>query len=271
MKNLIQKYLTLPLLARIGIPLLGSAIGGLGVGVLSEYAAYYYALEAGFRPPFEGIPYLRPTVSAFTFILLFGLFIGFASVYLLIGWPLLLIRKLFERMSDNYRTKAKSDPDFATREYQAIPHLLSKRIMTTSFYFYGIDIDPVKQSLKNNDEVSETLEIMANALDNAKILDPKGPIIFASMSGIFAVIALSVLLFQPKLYNKLLCSMTYGGDIPVVLYLKNDGISNIEKEEGELVLRSETAITIRTESVFKEYPVSSIRSIEYADDYNCTW
>lgn len=257
------------MLARIGIPLLGSAIGGLGVGVLSEYAAYFYALEVGFRPPFEGIPYLRPTVSAFTFILLFGLFIGFASVYLLLGMPLSVIRRMFERISENYKTKAKSDSDYVKREYQSISNFLSKKINVVAFNFYGIDIDPVKQSLKNNDDPKATLEIMANALQNAKILDPKHPIIFASISGICVVIALSVLLFQPKLYSKLLCSMSYGGDIPIVLYLKNDGVSNIEKEEGYLVLRSETAITIRKMPVFKEYPISSIRSIEYADDYTC--
>ncbi|WP_404302903.1 hypothetical protein [Alicycliphilus denitrificans] len=48
-----------------------AALGGAGfVGLLSEYATYSFSINYGFRPPLEGIPYLKATVALGSFALL---------------------------------------------------------------------------------------------------------------------------------------------------------------------------------------------------------
>ncbi|WP_428034830.1 hypothetical protein [Amphritea sp.] len=268
LKKLIKKFLTLPIFTRISISLFVSVIAGLGVGVISEYAAYSYALNIGVRPPFEGIPYLGPTVSAFTILLLLGLFVAFSLMYFFVGLPLYYIRKMFERIVGHSEEMATNDEEFERKLINSIK-LALKPHRVWAISMYGINIDPVRESIDRNDDPITTIDLMNKALLSAKILNPMIPIWIASVSSLVVVITLSLLLFLPKVYSKLLCSMTYGGNIPVTLYLKNDGISPVEKEEGKLIIRSNTAITIQTDSVFREYPEFSVGAIEYAPGYSC--
>lgn len=81
---------TLPLKLILG-GLLG-ALGGAGfVGFLSEYATYSFSIHYGFRPPLEGIPYLKATVALGSFALL----LTGAIVFLL---SLLLVRSIIWSM-----------------------------------------------------------------------------------------------------------------------------------------------------------------------------
>jgi hypothetical protein len=69
-KELWDKYagLVFPLKLLIGT-VLGIALGPGFVGLLSEYATYYYAIDLGIRPPLEGIPYLKSAVTAGSLLL----------------------------------------------------------------------------------------------------------------------------------------------------------------------------------------------------------
>ena len=68
----IERYLSWSLPVRLAVGVFASAVGGFGLGLISEYAAYRYAIHIGIRPPFEGIPYLRVSIASLTFIALFG-------------------------------------------------------------------------------------------------------------------------------------------------------------------------------------------------------
>ena len=81
---------------RILVSILVGFIAGPGlIGFLSEYATYLYALGADVRPPVEGIPYLRASVTLFSMTLatLVGLIFWLARgvVGLLVGQVILAI------------------------------------------------------------------------------------------------------------------------------------------------------------------------------------
>ncbi|MFJ1256626.1 hypothetical protein [Cupriavidus sp. CuC1] len=58
--------------------------GASVLGVVSEYATYNYVIHYGFRPSFEGVPYLKATVTLISFFILFIGALVFAGIVFLI-------------------------------------------------------------------------------------------------------------------------------------------------------------------------------------------
>lgn len=267
--KIILRFLALPVAARLGLSLLGSVIGGLGVGIISEYAAYSYALNIGFRPPFEGIPYLRATVGAFAVLLLLGLFTAFTLVYYAIGVPLAFVKRSFESVAEHIRTWAVSDEEYVKQDFATIKEYLDSRLWKTVEKFYGMDFSPVRESFARGDNSLASLVLMGDALKQSKYLNPAIPIWLASLAGVLAVVGLCVGLFHTETYRKVLCTMDYGGHIPVTLQVRNDGAPRADLDHGELVLRSELTITIWNGSIYREYPLESVRAIDYPASFAC--
>ncbi|WP_429069658.1 hypothetical protein [Aeromonas veronii] len=71
---------SMPLKVTIGFLL--TALGSSSVlGLLSEFAAYKYAIISGFRVPVEGIPYLRATVSLISLALIAVALLAYGITY----------------------------------------------------------------------------------------------------------------------------------------------------------------------------------------------
>lgn len=80
-KNWVSKIIPFSLPIKI---IIGSLFGSGLLGLLSEFATYFYAISYGFRPPVEGIPYLSATVTFISIIVILGAFIGFIIIYSLL-------------------------------------------------------------------------------------------------------------------------------------------------------------------------------------------
>lgn len=100
-------YSALSLPVRLLIGAVVSGLGGIGVGIISEYAAYNFALYHDIRPPLEGIPYLRATVSAITFLSLMGAGVIYSAVFLSAKVLVAAMSGQF-RMMSNAMTSVKS-------------------------------------------------------------------------------------------------------------------------------------------------------------------
>jgi hypothetical protein len=85
--SLISKFLSLSLPWRISISILMMFLAGPAlIGLLSEYATYWYAIKNNVRPPVEGIPYLSATVTFGSLLLALLVSITFAITRLIIGY-----------------------------------------------------------------------------------------------------------------------------------------------------------------------------------------
>ncbi|WP_158301312.1 hypothetical protein [Janthinobacterium sp. BJB426] len=70
-------------------------LGGAGLlGILSDYATYYYAYEMGFRAPFESVPYLKATIAFSSLFLLLSSALVFSITILLLKSIQITILKL---------------------------------------------------------------------------------------------------------------------------------------------------------------------------------
>src|SRR5690606_10988102 len=82
LKSIVVNLLEANFVIRFAILTFLGALGGSSyIGFISEFASYYYAWDVGFRIPAEGIPYLKLTVSAFSFIAISLGVIVFSLVY----------------------------------------------------------------------------------------------------------------------------------------------------------------------------------------------
>lgn len=84
LKLALSKLSSIPIWVRTPIATIFVGLLGAGfVGLLSEYATYYYALGYGVRPSLEGTPFLTTTVSVFSFCLYVGAFVVFGAFTIL--------------------------------------------------------------------------------------------------------------------------------------------------------------------------------------------
>ncbi len=79
-----------------------TVLGGSGLlGILSEFATYSYAIYYGFRPPVEGIPYLRVTITLVSFVLVIISMVTIIVIYLIAKFNL----KLYSHIQTRIKTK----------------------------------------------------------------------------------------------------------------------------------------------------------------------
>lgn len=260
--------------------LLGALLGALGgsslLGVISEYATYYYAISYGVRPPMEGIPYLKASVTLISILLL----ISGAIIYCVT----MMVFRSFARLGDlsNFFNKKinplrrrrpveRSSADLrVVFEEKSSGIVLVVTVMAGFICFLLVRFlvsiaEPILVSYEYFEIVCIGYGIFA-ALAFLTFIRP-GSIVWVSLLATISYFALwFVFLFTPLYYSSLLRFVGYGGGLPVVVDLKSAGpaLSPLDTTLY-LVIRTTDAVIVLNESTnqFIEIPNGEVRMIRH--------
>ena len=108
--SLVQRVAFWSLPLKLIISAVLGIIGSAGLlGWLSEYGTYYYAIHFGFRPPLEGIPYLKPAVGLGSFLLIITSAAIFFVVVVILRYFIVQIKLQFLFMDKLARYVGRDD------------------------------------------------------------------------------------------------------------------------------------------------------------------
>lgn len=288
---------SMPLKVTIGFLL--TALGSSSVlGLLSEFAAYKYAIISGFRVPVEGIPYLRATVSLISLALIAVALLAYGITYpffkttvKLMSLLLSLIPKLGKLIPPYKTTKDEATKDEATKdENNALDDILKPVTYKLSAIYSAIMSVVVMFSIHATPNIdmsfltllSNVLTDIGGMLSNEMIarLDiiiqiTLFLVIFLCYFSIFkpnlvkwialSIAAVAVLLgifvmFNNALYSKFLNATGFGGGRPISIY----SYENKEVITGDLLIQSNNYYIIKIPSNrVIEYPANKISKVEY--------
>lgn len=253
-------------------------LGGAGLlGYLSEYATYNYAIYYGFRPPLEGVPYLRPAVAfGSLFLLLTG-----ALVFALIAFALRSLVWYFDVVP-----RLATVP-LRTLGFDTVPHERRMGQLLTS-----IRRRPLWQHVAICVAIPIAFLGVSTVVDlfnrgGEQIIRDQGFVIFITIylaSLTLAVLrsntiwwtailvtavyfsACLYLLFTPTKYSELRRLLGYGGGISVKIELRTDRTeANPGVETHQLMLRTTEALILYDSgrALFSEIPRDQIRRITH--------
>lgn len=266
--------------AKLVLGFVFTAFGSAGVlGLLSEFAVYSYALDEGVRLPVEGIPYIRPTVTFVSLVMLFAAACGFVVVYLFaklsskylfaiedfIRWGAAKLKlsentknmlRLNDRMRESGRWKAFLISFFSSL---AIVFILS--------WF-------VPEFIEKNSSVTPSVRFsdLLNGFYPKLVLfvlvfivywSAFRPGIIKYVAGVSAIAILAFIIgvmFYPPFYSKFLYATGFGGGRDVIVFpsSREDAIS------GRLIIKSnEFYMIMLNDHKILEFPVNKTEKIEY--------
>ncbi|MGQ8877681.1 hypothetical protein ACUTR7_09235 [Delftia sp. NA_296.1] len=247
---------------------LGALLGALGgagiISVLSEYATYSFSIYHGFRPPLEGIPYLKAGVALASFSLLLTGAIVFLLSVLLVKVALWSFEYTFYPLIYTFNWGEKRR-EKVNKQYKYVFLRLSQRplwqIILLSIatgvvggligYFenwllfekiLNINI-PIISEL--NLGFGVYIFILTLALSNKRIIWW-----ISGVATFLYFMAWIYILFNPLWYAEFLRTVGYGGGIPITLEIKDPiNQTQLQKIDGFLLLRTtEAVIYLETES-----------------------
>ncbi|WP_440467399.1 hypothetical protein ACKI1H_00880 [Pseudomonas sp. YH-1] len=267
--------------------LLTALIGGLGgssfVGFLSEYATYVYCVSYGIRPPAEGIPYLKASVTAASIFLLTSGSTIFIAVLLAIKYimgNLTVIESIFSRLkSDKDDTLLdKIRNELASPSRQAIRNLNWKQflfILVPVFILLGwflafsilTKTDVITDPTFFQRHSAHTISILLSSfflIPAIVIWRPASLWWVAAIASITNVFFWITLLFTPKYHAELLQAIGYGGGLPITIELKEKSSAPINGQVN-LLLRTGSSIIILEpkSSLITEISIDQIAKIQH--------
>ncbi|MDO8033597.1 hypothetical protein O3297_09230 [Janthinobacterium sp. SUN128] len=274
--QLVPYSLSIKFLLSAVLGILGSA--GL-LGFLSDYATYFYAYDMGIRPPLEGVPYLKATVTfASLFLLLSGailfslvvasfklIYISFISIdkyalninKLLLPAPAALILHGMSSIEMIHRLP---------RNAKFILILVTTITVAVAFILSTLTGESFKEFPPyTKNQVVAALSIIT-VLSTTMIAFPSSTWwISISITVVYFLFCISIL-FNPDQYAHFLRVAGYGGGIPVELQSNEDYLQRkISSEPISLILRTNDTFIIfnQKEKKFIEIPREKIISISY--------
>ena len=266
--------------AKLVLGFVFTALGSAGVlGLLSEFAVYNYALDEGVRLPVEGIPYIRPTVTFVSLIILFSAAFGFIAVYIfaktsskylffiedIVRWILSKINfydstksimRLNDRMRDAGRWKAFFISFFSSLAIVfilswAVPEFIEKRLTVTPSVKFSEVLSGFYPKL--------ALFILAFVVYWSAFR----PSFIKYVAGVSAtaIVALIVgVMFYSPFYSKFLYATGFGGGRDVVIF----PIADEAPISGNLIIKSnDFYIVMLNDQEILEFPVNKTKKIEY--------
>lgn len=264
-KTLALRFAKMSFPARLLLSLVFALLGSLSVGSLSEYAGYYYAISEGFRPPFEGVPYLKPAVSLVAFLFFTGLAIVVSILYLLASLPVQLAKEASEKGVEEAVTRLRSNYG----EFHPVQKFL---LIPFNVFVYrwtmGADFREARRLYKDGKN-EEALISINTEIFGTFIYRPTSPYFISAIGGAVFIMMSVFYLFDPPSYRNLLCLMRYGGGHPVVVELLAHDSSNMKAIEGGLAIRTTSAVILEISDSFVEIPIEHIESIQYPEWPQC--
>jgi hypothetical protein len=277
-KDAFQRYGELSLPIRLLSGAVISLLAGTGLGFFAEYAGYRWALYYGIRPPLEGIPFLRVTVTALTVTLL----VGGAALFMLVqaasSWIL--------RTLENYISQAVT----IERVINAIlPSLEHRNVVTAAVeVFRSIRLLPALISALG---LGASVAITFHVAESSGIPTEIRPALAVLLGIIFVVLFLLAwnpdskigislgavasfvfagpfLLFNVDVYGELLRTLGYGGGLEVRIALAEEeaGIGQKAVIQGSLLLRTNQVVLVyqQAENRVREIPLHQIIYVEHS-------
>jgi len=264
---------------KLALSALLGVLGGAGLlGYLSEYATYNYAIFYGFRPPLEGIPYLRPAVAfGSLFLLLSGALVFALTAFVLrtFVWYFDLVPRI---VSFPLRLLGKSTDQHQWRVGQLLTSIRRRptwQVLAISAMLPAVVIG-----------VFAVMEVAVPGNRSVLVIDNPGFIVF--MTVYLFTIALTMLrpntiwwtaiivtvvyfgscayiLFTPTKYSEFLRFLGYGGGISVRIELRDDKGGHLNAGMGvqQLMLRTTEAVILydSNQGSFSEIPRDQVHRI----------
>ena len=278
--NFAREVLPWSLPLKLIISALLGALGGASLlGYLSEYATYSYAIFYGFRPPLEGIPYLKATVTLGSLALLAtGAAVFVLSILLVkaLLWSLEWFLLGFGIVKNRLPTQvAKSAIDFGhvVKRLRERPMWQVILAATTISIFFGL-LAYGEALLLNRIPQPEPLP----PLQFAVALATYGFIVtlaisraaagwwLAAISTLIYFVVWAIILFSPTKYSQFLRMVGYGGGIPVTLELSGiEQNKKIQPERYYLMIRTTDALIVfdAAENSFVEFSRGQVTRITH--------
>ncbi|MDP2015493.1 hypothetical protein [Hydrogenophaga sp.] len=265
--------------------ILGGVLGALGgagfLGFLSEYATYNYSIHYGFRPPLEGIPYLKATVTLGSFVLLLTgaavfllslLIVRFIVWSLEIStlWPSRLLRNVNAIKTSRARgfltvfDRLSSRPPWQVLTFAVLAGLVTsgvgyfELIFLNGLYPEKPDIDPFRGGIATG--------ILGFVMTVA--MAKRGAIWWLGGMATFGYFLVWLwVLFSPTWYASFLRTVGYGGGLPVIVEFREQAQpGQTQAISCFLLLRTtEAMLLMSTDSgTILEVPRDQVRSMSHA-------
>lgn len=261
-KKIVTSFLALHAVARYLILSVLSAMFGAGyVGIISEFASYYFAWQSGFRIPAEGIPYLAMTISTISFFLFIVFAVVFALVYLM-GLFFTYYAVIFSVLLQQLGTDVKGGFLSYHSKVRELPIWAIFLIGTgLGFSLWGaFSIVELYRDSFSFDVWRLLRSVFLGVLLLVLIWNKRMLVCFALLMSLLTVVTVPYALFNTSNYAHILQDLRYGGGIDVLLTLK----SSDELHEYELLMRTSKALILRdAESRVVEVPMDNIVKINY--------
>ena len=265
--------------------LLGGLLGALGgagfLGFLSEYATYNYAIHYGFRPPLEGIPYLKATVTLGSFLLLITGAVVFLLSLLIVrlvvwslefwlSWSFRLTKRLMKARNsplDRYRTvfeRLSHRP-----AWQVLLVALIVAAVTGVFTYFEFRLLFEYGPRQNTKLMPVTIVLAAAAYTFILTLAMTYRKAIWWLGGIATFgyfVAWLWMLFSPSWYANFLRTVGYGGGLPIAVELRDpQHAGNSDPIKCFLLLRTTEALLILpvTGQEVVEIPRDQVRMIRH--------
>ncbi len=241
---------------------------GVGIGGVAEWATYKYAIAAGVRPPFEGIPYLSVAVVGLGIgvVLMSAVVIAIVSTFF--GYVGLFVNRfaialeLIDGIGAEQQKNSKSTGEGKN------PYLAGA-ITLTGTLLVGICGLGIAGWIVFDGQLSLayfSASVGAAALAFLDIIHRwiRWAVFLGAVLTIY--VGLVVALSSQATYERAIGWMRYGGSIPVVIHLncKEDSSTPVR---SSLILRTSNAFLIRTDDGSnREYPADVVCAIDYLDE-----
>jgi hypothetical protein len=257
--------------------LLGAVLGALGgsslLGILSEYATYFYAMSYGIRPPTEGVPYLKASVTLISLMLLISgaliycmttvLFKSFAKLTTLSGLTKnLLLQKRLEKNFD----RPVSDLRVLFADKSLLP-VLGTAVLAAAMAYGLVKLLVFLGPVFIPPEIIQPAAIgyAIFAFFAFLTLIRPGTIVWVSlMTTAVYFMVWFVFLFTPAYYSNLLRFVGYGGGLPITVEMKEKAQLPLDSTLY-LIIRTTDAFIVLNESThqFVEIPKEEVRTVRH--------
>lgn len=267
--DIIKKAVPFTFPMKLVIGYLITALGSASViGFLSEFATYTYAVDNGFRLPVEGIPYLKPTISFISLIIIFTSTFAFAVAYIfvrtsafilnspeyIIKIPINIIKKVLKRDS-NIRLNIQETLNDVGATKALIITMIASSLATMMLYYLFRATNTI------NHWWIYCIFFMAIFSTYLSAFNKLYVKYIASTISALSVIVVIALMFNPSVYSKFLFSTGFGGAIPTTLYTDSESEKTIS---GNLLIKSnETYFLKNIDNSIIEYPTKNVIKVVY--------
>lgn len=247
-------------------------LGGSGLlGLLGEFATYSYAISYGFRPPVEGVPYLRATITLISVVVLLGSVLGFFILYALLhGYVAqfgIVEWVLFKFLGDRNRSSSAYAPIDRLRSQPLRKILPLIALIIILIVFAGLTlIYTLKPESTTRSYWIYPLSGLYLFLIYLCMLRPASIKYVAGGGVVIFMVLVPIFMFQAELYGTFLRDLGFGGGKIVSVFYQTEGDDKCTSTvDGGLMIRSADYMLIYVEEQEEvvEIPLANIEKIVY--------